>query len=273
MAMPKVFLSFLVPLAGLAIVAATPAGAQEFGYDCENCPANWGNLSDAFAACIEGEAQSPIAYDEATAQRKRLPRLRPRFGESTLEVERKGTNFESFVEKGSGATRVGRKIFELIQFHFHSTSEHVVNGERFPLEMHFVHQAADGALAVLALFIVEGDNLDALDPLIDALPAVVMTGAGGVVNVPAIDVAELLPRTRKSFRYRGSTTTPPCTGGVSWIILARTLELSGGQIEAIQDALLEINNGIDNNRPIQIRNGRVVMTDVPRDDGKDGDDD
>ena len=31
--------------------------------------------------------------------------------------------------------------FDLKQFHFHSPSEHTINGEHFPLEMHMVHQA------------------------------------------------------------------------------------------------------------------------------------
>ena len=278
------FVSVVLGAASLGMVAAMPAIAEEaFTYDCETCPTNWGNLpGENFAQCIEGDAQSPIAYDEETAQRKRLPRLRPRFGESVLEVERLGTNFEAFVEAGSGFTRVGRKRFELIQYHFHSASEHVVNGERFPLEMHFVHRASDGALAVLAVLIKEGEELEEIEPLIEALPAVAMADVGESVEVETIDVSELLPDTRKSFRYTGSTTTPPCAPNVSWIILAKPLEMSAEQIEAIQDTIRGFNSRLllsgkfvefDNNRPIQDRNGRVVMTDTARDGDKDKDDD
>lgn len=43
--------------------------------------------------------------------------------------------------KGSSTT-VGGKVFDLKQFHFHNPSEHTIDGEYFPLEMHFVHEAA-----------------------------------------------------------------------------------------------------------------------------------
>lgn len=43
---------------------------------------------------------------------------------------------------------VGDKAYVLVQFHFHAPSEHTVNGEHFPMEMHYVHQAEDGALGV-----------------------------------------------------------------------------------------------------------------------------
>jgi carbonic anhydrase len=29
--------------------------------------------------------------------------------------------------------------FDLLQFHFHSSSEHTLNGKSYPLEVHFVH--------------------------------------------------------------------------------------------------------------------------------------
>lgn len=42
--------------------------------------------------------------------------------------------------KGSSTT-VDGKVFELKQFHFHTPSEHTIDGEYFPLEMHLVHEA------------------------------------------------------------------------------------------------------------------------------------
>lgn len=244
-----------------------------FGYACENCPANWGNLSDDFAACVEGTAQSPIAVDRAGARSRGLPGLRVRYEESALEVERLRTNFEAFVEDGSGKLIVGDEVFALVQFHFHSTSEHVVGGERYPLEMHFVNRTEAGDLAVLGVFIKEGDNFDELDPLIDILPVVEGLSVGEFAEVDPIDVGEIPPRRRTSLRYTGSTTTPPCTGGVQWVLLATPIELSAKQIAAIQETIRNINDGFDNNRPIQVRNGRTIVTDISRDDDDDDDND
>ena len=254
-----------------AALSASAADETSFGYDCEDCPANWGNLSDDFAACFEGTKQSPIAFDRGSAKRKRLPRLRISYGESPLKVERKETNFEAFVEEGSNAIRIRGKRFDLVQFHFHSTAEHVVDGERAALEMHFVHSSGDGDLAVIGAFIEEGDNFDALDPLTDALPAVAATPVGEELELEAVDVDALLPEDVSSYRYSGSTTTPPCTEGVQWILLEEPLAFSEAQIEAIRATVRGFNLGFDNNRPIVERNGRRVTTDVAANDDDDDD--
>ncbi len=50
----------------------------------------------------------------------------------------------------------GRNTYLLKQFHFHSPSEHTVNGKHFPMEVHFVHQSADGNFAVVGALFEEG---------------------------------------------------------------------------------------------------------------------
>ena len=224
--------------------------AQEFGYVCETCPTNWGNLDPSFSACIDGSAQSPIAFDRRRARAARLPVLAPRFRASELEVERPNTtNFEAFVQPGSSVTYIGNRRFELVQFHFHSRAEHVINGERAPLELHLVHQAEDGALAVIGVFVKAGRTLDALSPLIEALPQIEALEVEDSTGVEPVDVARLLPRRLRSFRYTGSTTTPPCSEGVSWVLLDRPLRMAAEQIEAIQTTIRGFNEGFDNNPP------------------------
>jgi len=44
----------------------------------------------------------------------------------------------------------------LKQFHFHHPSEHTIDGKAYPLEMHFVHAAPDGDLAVVGVLFEEG---------------------------------------------------------------------------------------------------------------------
>ena len=56
---------------------------------------------------------------------------------------------------GSTLTVAGCE-YELIQFHFHHSSEHTVDGHFFDLELHLVHRDADGRLLVVTVFIEEG---------------------------------------------------------------------------------------------------------------------
>ena len=130
--------------------------------------------------------------------------------------------------------------------------------------MHFVHRASDGAVLVVGLFIIEGDNLDALDPLIDRFADAGMVSEGDKIEIGKIRLGAVLPEGKRSYRYIGSSTTPPCIRNVSWILMADAIEMSPHQIRTIQETLQDINDGVDNNRPIQNRNDRLIVTDVGR---------
>jgi carbonic anhydrase len=68
----------------------------------------------------------------------------------------------------------------------------------------------------------------------------------------------MLPRDRESFRYHGSLTTPPCTEGLTWVVLTHPVRLSAGQIAAFRAAY-------DHNfRPLQPLHGRTVFLDSSR---------
>jgi len=52
--------------------------------------------------------------------------------------------------------QVKGETFELKQFHMHSPSEHQINGESLPLELHFLHSNDAGELAVVGMLCREG---------------------------------------------------------------------------------------------------------------------
>src|SRR4029077_14774982 len=100
------------------------------------------------------------------------------------------------------------KTYELLQFHFHTPSEHTVDGKAFPLEMHLVHQAVDKSLAVVGVLMSEGASNGTLARFWGKLPA----SAGEIDAGVSIDIKDLLPRaTDDYFTYAGSLTTPPCS--------------------------------------------------------------
>lgn len=197
-----------------------------WGYEGDRGPAHWGSLDEAFSACADGTEQSPIdLVDGATGD---YPEVEFDYGPRTGMVVNNGHTIQVNVDRGSGIVLDGIR-YELLQFHFHHGSEHTVAGVRLPMEMHLVHRSDGGALAVVGVLIEEGAANATLAPVWERFPR----QADGAVALPeAIEVAELLPAPRSAWRYRGSLTTPPCTEGVSWIVMAEPVTLSAEQVAA-----------------------------------------
>ena len=122
------------------------------------------------------------------------------------------------------------------------------------MEMHLVHKSANDKLAVVGVFITEGAHNKSFDPLWGNLPA--QKGVETHYQSIKVDTDAILPTTRTSYRYDGSLTTPPCSEGVSWLVMRTPIELSIDQIEAFARIIK------DNNRPVQKLNGRTILTDA-----------
>lgn len=163
------------------------------------------------------------------------------------------SNVIAFVEPGVGTLAIGDERYELLQFHLHAEAEHLVDGRRAELELHLVHRALDGSLAVVARFLEEGEENEALEPFFDGLAA----AAGGEATVADFALSALVEGDDASWRYPGSLTTPPFTEGVDFVVLAAPMTVSHRQIEAFRALFPE-----GNAREPQPLAGRVVQTDI-----------
>lgn len=220
--------------------------APEWSYEGETGPDRWGDLSPQFAACGNGREQSPI--DLRATRERRVPPIRLDYRPSRIVEENNGETIVSDVSPGN-TLRVGRRSYELVQFHFHIPSEHTVRSRRFPMELHFVHRAESGELAVLGVLLTRGERNAVYSQVAEAQPRErgERRRARG-----RIDLEGLLPTSLRAYRYDGSLTTPPCSEGVRWMVLRRGVELSRAQI-ASYARLFERTA-----RPTQPRNGRAV---------------
>jgi carbonic anhydrase len=95
----------------------------------------------------------------------------------------------------------------LTQFHFDTVSEHRLNGEEFPMELHLVHEADDGRLLVLGVFIEAGPLNPELQRIFRDLPADETQSR----MIDRFDLDALIPHDRDTYRYEGSLTTSPFT--------------------------------------------------------------
>lgn len=235
----------------VAVESDEPEQSHEvhWGYEGHEGPEHWADLSEDFAACRDGTQQSPI--DLTAAVPVENAGLERRLGEMVLVADQRATVMD-IIDNGHTIQATNNApmsidldgtIYELVQYHFHAPSEHTINGDYFPLEIHFVHKSAEGELAVLGLLVDEGEHALMIDPVIAALP----DGPGDDRHLEDVqhDMSELRELPKSYYRYHGSLTTPPCSEGVEWVVFSETRNISADQLAALESHLP------NNNRPVQ----------------------
>lgn len=284
-------------LATSTIVVQGATGSYNYlhnGYDWED-------------ACATGESQSPINLDTRT-----IPSADRDFPKANITnmgvvsqsliystgyaLEVTLVEFEvepvitvpaaAFMVTDDKDIEVGTPIEVLpAQFHFHTVSEHTIDGFMAPAESHIVTVVKEGqtktcdknpCYAVFGTMLVHGANSTednaVLAPIFDNLPS--ESGSeNGVEYLELFDLNELLPIDTNHYTYSGSLTTPPCTEAVLWHVFEKPLPFSVGQMYAHQKMVNSL-PGADcddtddgtcvprrektNNRPVQPIHGREV---------------
>ena len=221
--------------------------APEWAYEGPGGPAEWGSLKPEYTLCASGERQSPI---DITGYRDSIgPAISFSYDGEAESVERHGRFAYAMFPPGDGIT-VGGHSYMLKQAHAHAPSEHTVDGQIFDTEVHLVHEGASGESAVVGLLYGIGPP----SPVIEAL-LVAMFETEGVPTdtAPGIAASDFLPADLGYFAYDGSLTTPPCSEGVSWMIMRSVATVSQDQV----DRIIAYNGG-PTNRPLQPLGARVV---------------
>ena len=242
----------LKALSGLALCplcASTGFAAEgaHWTYEGTTGPDKWGDIEAASKVCSVGSQQSPI--DIIGSIKAELPPLKIAWGETADTIVNNGHTIQLNAAKGSTLT-FGGGPYRLLQFHFHRPSEHLIRGKSFPMEAHFVHAHASGALAVVGALMVAGKPNLVFRKIIATMP----THEGEPVKADqAINPNGLLPRRLAYYRYAGSLTTPPCSETVEWLLLADPIQVADADIAGF--AKLYAMNA----RPVQNANRRAVL--------------
>ncbi|XP_061596102.1 carbonic anhydrase 4a [Cololabis saira] len=176
----------------------------------------------------------------------------------------------------SGGQLLG--TYKAVQFHLHwgsnggPGSEHTIDGEQYPMELHIVHMKSQYSdlktalsdtegVAVLGFFYEKSNSPNRkYDPIINALRNVKATN--GNTTLPAISLAQLIPSEQNMtsyYRYKGSLTTPGCAEAVVWTVFENPILLSIEQLMAFSELQFHDNKPMTGNfRPVQPLNGRQV---------------
>ncbi len=213
----------------------------------ENGPENWNNLCDGFADC-NGKVQSPInIVTKNVSSENNLVAPKFNYGKSKVDIINNSHTVQ-FNISGDNVVNLNGKDYKLLQFHYHTKSEHTIDGKYYPIEVHFVHQHSASEFAVLGVMFEEGKENPLLTKYLDKFPKT----KGTYKSEDMMDLLSLFPKNKSYFNYQGSLTTPPCSEVVNWHLLKTPLTASKAQIEQFSKIM-------DSNfRPIQPLNGRIV---------------
>ncbi len=226
----------------LILSGSTYASSEKphWSYEGHTGPSQWAHLDDAYSACGKGHEQSPI--DLRWKQPQTNHSIEFHYEATRAKIVDNGHTIQINLEPGSKVSLNGSS-YDLLQFHFHTQSEHTLSGKHLPLEAHFVHKNEKGQLAVVGVMFKVGKSNPWIEELWDHIPH--QKNVESVMSEKTFHPEHLLPKKLTHYHYQGSLTTPPCSEGVNWNVLNTPLELSQKQLDTFQKLYSE------NNRPVQ----------------------
>jgi carbonic anhydrase len=210
-------------------------------------PANWGSLSPEFAACSEGQEQSPI--DITVDPEQDLPRIDASYREDGLDLENTGKML-IFHASGAGGVTYKGVDYKLKSIEFHVPAEHRYKGEEQDGEFQFYHESDDGHVLAVAVWMDDGVLNKELSGIVANAPLV---QDDRVVDASIrVDPNGFLPESLQFYHYDGSLTHPPCTEGVTWFVLQQHVDVAISHLNFLRNVIGE------NSRPIQPLGGRTI---------------
>ncbi|KAJ4800954.1 Alpha carbonic anhydrase [Rhynchospora pubera] len=232
---------------------------SEFSYvpGTENGPEHWGELNENWTMCGTGHQQSPIdLLNERVQVNPNLGRLIRSYRPANATMKNRGHDIELKWHEDAGTIQIDGYYYLLTQLHWHSPSEHTINGKRYEMEMHMVHQTSDGKKIAVIGFLYEYGHPDPF--LAEMEPYIKEVGnlKDEEESVGIVDPRKIKLGSRKYYRYIGSLTTPPCTEGVTWTIVKKIRTVSREQLHLLKDAVHD--EAHDNARPIQSIYDRMI---------------
>ncbi|GBB91690.1 hypothetical protein RclHR1_19050001 [Rhizophagus clarus] len=202
--------SYLI-LVILLIIKASTIFAADYSYSGSTGPAFWGNINET---CIKGENQSPIdiPYDEFIKFNK--PDNVEFYNVNNVEIENKGHSIQ--ISKNLNAKlKIGDNEYNLLQFHFHTPSEHRINGNYHDIPNKNEKKSIE--------------------------------------FIELSSVLEDINLMNTTYNYFGSLTTPPCTEGVIWWVAHPVQPIGKDQYLKLRDTMgfnsryVQVRKGFVNN--------------------------
>ncbi|MFN3985340.1 MAG: carbonic anhydrase, partial [Rhodocyclaceae bacterium] len=207
------------------------AGARrgaDWSFEGVTGPAHWADLRADWRLCRDGRRQSPINLVEGLDVDLAPPQFdyRP----SYFRVVDTGRMLQVQVGEGLGVSVRGER-YDLTHVQLHAPVSEQVDNIRAAAAVHLHHRSADGRILVVVVLLTLGPQANPfVQTVLNNLPlergSAHSTGA-------ALDLSSLLPFDLRHYLYVGSLVTPPCTEGVTWVVLRQAGSLSEAQHQVL----------------------------------------
>ncbi|CAH9078925.1 unnamed protein product [Cuscuta epithymum] len=257
--------SLFVVVALTLLVKPMASAEVTFSYSGSTGPDQWASLSPNYTLCSTGKSQSPVnLFGRLTPVNPNLKALDIQFSDSVnATLVNKGYHVELSYNGGGGVLVLNGTNYTLNEMHWHVPSEHQFFRIPFAGEVHLGYSSPNNSAALVAIMLRLGRSDPILAKLEEELSGLPVRSAGQSPPEVAVgnttDIQNLLrefTNTDRYYTYQGSATTPPCTEGVTDIVIGEFRTISIDQVEALKRPL---DNGSKNNaRPVQPLNGRKV---------------
>ncbi|XP_057325336.1 carbonic anhydrase 7-like isoform X1 [Microplitis mediator] len=252
---------------------------QAGGFDYQNTDA-W---KDEYPSC-GGNNQSPINLDFGKFREVVDPRKLEFHGYNNIPKKISIVNNGHSLElEGhwpynkhpyiSGGPLQSDYVFKQLHFHWgvnnNEGSEHTINGQSFPLEMHLVHYKkdydsfkdalnhTDGISVVAVFFDIQDEGSEGIANVLKNATSLLRPNSHVNLEPFALSTFDGITSAPKYASYYGSLTTPPCSESVTWIIPVTVLDITAYQMKTFR--CLNFNHkDYHNFRPTQNTNGRII---------------
>ncbi|KAL4355000.1 hypothetical protein GQ457_06G009000 [Hibiscus cannabinus] len=255
----SVFLMFSVLFLS-SVSAQEVEEEREFDYlaNSGKGPKHWGELKKEWSSCNSGKLQSPVDMSNSRVKVINKPvDLKVKYKPCAALLKNRGHDISiRWPNCDVGSIVINGTEYALQQAHWHSPSEHTINGISLAMELHMVHQNKQNKkMAVIGVLYNYGAPNDFLSKLTNDLATMVDQVVRKEVGV--IDPNAMIKMgSNKYYTYMGSLTVPPCTEGVTWILNKEVGSVSKDQAHALRVAVHDYAE--QNARPVQPLNDRKV---------------
>ncbi len=217
-------------------------------YSGDAGPEHWGLLRPEWRLCAEGTRQSPIDLSDSVAVD--LEPVKFDYRSSRFRVTDTGNTLRVDVGEGMGIELRGHR-YELESFTLHRPSGTRTGGHSGDMSVQFLHRDAEGRMAILAVMLESGEPPSPLvQTVLNSLP---LETGGHYMPAAPLDLAAFLPANPAHYLYTGSLPAPPCTEGVTWVVMKQPVPVSEEQL-AVFSRLYP-----NSDRPPQPAHGRLVL--------------